>query len=95
MAIALPSWRNRSCAPKRSGFFPVKPQGQAPTRCTTSLSMVRPDVYTLEEHSLGIDLGDVGPDMSPLYSTFFATGRQVTKAARILAERRRHDRRDY
>ena len=50
------------------------------------LSIVRPDVYTLEEHSFGIDLGDAAPGDAAIVFDFFRYRAQVTMAARILAE---------
>ncbi|MEJ2140484.1 MAG: SIS domain-containing protein, partial [Gammaproteobacteria bacterium] len=50
------------------------------------LSIVRPDVFTLEEHSFGIDLGDAAPGDTAVVFDFFRYRTQVTRAARILAE---------
>jgi DNA-binding MurR/RpiR family transcriptional regulator len=50
------------------------------------LSIVRPDVCTLEEHSFGIDLGDAAPGDTAIVFDFFRYRAQVTMAARILAE---------
>ena len=50
------------------------------------LSIVRPDVCTLEEHSFGIDLGDAAPGDTAIVFDFFRYRAQVTRAARILAE---------
>ena len=52
----------------------------------SGLSMVRPGVRLLEEHSMGTDLGNAGPGDTAVVFDFFRYRRQVTNAARILAD---------
>lgn len=51
----------------------------------SGLSMVRPRVRTLEEHSFGTDLSDAGPADVAIVFDFFRYRRQVVAAARVLA----------
>ena len=51
----------------------------------SGLSMVRPGVRTLEEHSFGTDLSDAGPGDTAVVFDFFRYRRQVATAARIFA----------
>jgi DNA-binding MurR/RpiR family transcriptional regulator len=51
----------------------------------SGLSMVRPGVRLLEEHSYGTDLSDAGPGDVAVIFDFFRYRRQVTAAARIFA----------
>ncbi len=52
----------------------------------SGLSMVRPGVHFLEEHSFGTDLSDAGPGDAAVVFDFFRYRRQVTNAARIFAD---------
>jgi len=52
----------------------------------SGLSMVRPGVRLLEEHSMGADLGNAGPGDTAVVFDFFRYRRQVVNTARILAE---------
>lgn len=52
----------------------------------SSLSMVRPGVRTLEEHSYGTDLSDAGPRDVAVVFDFHRYRRQVTLATRALAD---------
>ena len=51
----------------------------------SGLSMVRPRVRALEEHSLGTDLSDAGPADVAVVFDFFRYRRQVIAAVRVLA----------
>jgi DNA-binding MurR/RpiR family transcriptional regulator len=51
----------------------------------SGLSMVRPGVRSLEEHSFGTDLSDAGPRDAAIVFDFHRYRRQVTIAARALA----------
>ena len=51
----------------------------------SGLSMVRPRVRTLEEHSFGTDLSDAGPQDAAVVFDFFRYRRQVITATRVLA----------
>lgn len=51
----------------------------------SGLSMVRPGVRWLEEHSYGTDLSDAGPDDAVIVFDFFRYRRQVVKAANVFA----------
>lgn len=51
----------------------------------SGLSMVRPGVHLLEEHSMGADLGNVGPDDAAVVFDFYRYRRQVINTAGILA----------
>ena len=51
----------------------------------SGLSMVRPRVRTLEEHSFGTDLSDAGPQDVAVVFDFFRYRRQVVTATRVLA----------
>jgi DNA-binding MurR/RpiR family transcriptional regulator len=51
----------------------------------SGLSMVRPGVRTLEEHSFGTDLSDAGPQDVAVVFDFFRYRRQVVTAARAFA----------
>jgi DNA-binding MurR/RpiR family transcriptional regulator len=51
----------------------------------SGLSMVRPRVRALEEHSFGTDLSDAGPQDVAVVFDFFRYRRQVVTAARVLA----------
>ncbi len=52
----------------------------------SGLSMVRPGVRLLEEHSYGTDLSDAGPGDAALVFDFQRYRRQVAMAARVLAD---------
>ncbi len=52
----------------------------------SGLSMVRPGVRLLEEHSLVTDLSDAGPGDAAVVFDFYRYRRQVVEAARVLAE---------
>ncbi len=52
----------------------------------SGLSMVRPGVRSLEEHSFGTDLSDAGPGDAAVVFDFFRYRRQVTNAARVFAD---------
>jgi DNA-binding MurR/RpiR family transcriptional regulator len=52
----------------------------------SGLSMVRPGVHSLEEHTFGTDLSDAGPGDAAVVFDFFRYRRQVTNAARVFAE---------
>ena len=52
----------------------------------SGLSMVRPGVRSLEEHSIGTDLSDAGPRDAAVVFDFYRYRRQVNTAARIFAE---------
>jgi DNA-binding MurR/RpiR family transcriptional regulator len=52
----------------------------------SGLSMVRPGVRWLEEHSFGTDLSDAGTQDAAVIFDFFRYRRQVTTAARALAD---------
>lgn len=52
----------------------------------SGLSMVRPGVRSLEEHSLGTDLSDAGPGDAAVVFDFFRYRRQVITAAQVFAE---------
>ena len=52
----------------------------------SGLSMVRPGVRSLEEHSFGTDLSDAGPRDAAIVFDFHRYRRQVTIAARALAD---------
>jgi DNA-binding MurR/RpiR family transcriptional regulator len=52
----------------------------------SGLSMVRPGVRLLEEHSLGTDVSDAGPGDALVAIDFIRYRRQVTAAARIFAD---------
>jgi DNA-binding MurR/RpiR family transcriptional regulator len=52
----------------------------------SGLSMVRPGVRSLEEHSFGTDLSDAGPRDAAVVFDFFRYRRQVATAARVFAE---------
>jgi DNA-binding MurR/RpiR family transcriptional regulator len=52
----------------------------------SSLSMVRPGVRSLEEHSFGTDLSDAGPNDVAVVFDFHRYRRQVAIAARALAD---------
>ena len=52
----------------------------------SGLSMVRPGVRSLEEHSLGTDLSDAGPRDAAVVFDFFRYRRQVTAATRVFAD---------
>ena len=51
----------------------------------SGLSMVRPGVRTLEEHSFATDLSDAGPGDAAIVFDFFRYRRHVAKAARVFA----------
>ena len=51
----------------------------------SGLSMVRPRVRTLEEHSFGTDLSDAGPQDVAVVFDFFRYRRQVITATRVFA----------
>jgi len=51
----------------------------------SGLSMVRPAVRTMEEHSFGTDLSDAGPQDVAVVFDFFRYRRQVVTAARAFA----------
>jgi len=52
----------------------------------SGLSMVRPGVRSLEEHSFGTDLSDAGPRDAAVVFDFFRYRRQVAAATRVLAD---------
>lgn len=52
----------------------------------SGLSMVRPGVRSLEEHSFGTDLSDAGPTDAAVVFDFFRYRRQVISAARVFAD---------
>jgi DNA-binding MurR/RpiR family transcriptional regulator len=52
----------------------------------SGLSMVRPGVYRLEEHSFGTELSDAAPGDTAVLIDFPRYRKQVTLAARVLAE---------
>ncbi len=52
----------------------------------SGLSMVRPGVRALEEHSFGTDLSDAGPNDVAIVFDFFRYRRPVISAARVLAK---------
>jgi len=52
----------------------------------SGLSMVRPRVHWLEEHSFGTKLSDAAPGDTAVVIDFLRYRRQVTLAARVLAE---------
>jgi DNA-binding MurR/RpiR family transcriptional regulator len=52
----------------------------------SGLSMVRPGVRSLEEHSFGTALSDAGPCDAVVVFDFFRYRRQVATAARVFAE---------
>jgi DNA-binding MurR/RpiR family transcriptional regulator len=52
----------------------------------SGLSMVRPGVRSLEEHSFGTDLSDAGTRDTAVVIDFIRYRRQVTTAARVFAE---------
>ena len=52
----------------------------------SGLSMVRPGVRSLEEHSFGTDLSDAGPRDTAVVFDFFRYRRQVATAARVFAD---------
>ncbi len=52
----------------------------------SGLSMVRPGVRTLEEHSFGTDLSDAGPGDAAVVFDFFRYRRQVATVARVFAD---------
>jgi DNA-binding MurR/RpiR family transcriptional regulator len=52
----------------------------------SGLSMVRPGVRFLQEHSLGTDLSDAGPKDVAIVFDFFRYRRQVTNAARVFVD---------
>jgi len=52
----------------------------------SGLSMVRPGVRMLEEHSMGTDLGSAGAGDAAVVFDFFRYRRQVVNAAQILAD---------
>ncbi len=51
----------------------------------SGLSMVRPGVHALEEHSYATDLSDVGPRDAAVVFDFFRYRKQVATAARVFA----------
>jgi DNA-binding MurR/RpiR family transcriptional regulator len=51
----------------------------------SGLSMVRPGVRALEEHSFGTDLSDAGPRDAAVVFDFFRYRRQVSNATRVFA----------
>ena len=51
----------------------------------SGLSMVRPGVRALEEHSFGTDLSDAGPRDAAVVFDFFRYRRQVINATRVFA----------
>jgi len=75
-----------------SGCYPEKLPKQAPTHKAgahafhSGLSMVRPGVRALEEHSFGTDLSDAGPRDAAVVFDFFRYRRQVINAARVFAD---------
>ena len=52
----------------------------------SGLSMVRPDVYLIEERSLGVELNDVGDTDAAVVFDFFRYRRAVVAATEILAD---------
>ena len=52
----------------------------------SGLSMVRPGVRVLEEHSFGTDLSDAGPGDAAVVFDFFRYRRQVALATRVFAD---------
>jgi DNA-binding MurR/RpiR family transcriptional regulator len=52
----------------------------------SGLSMVRPGVRSLEEHSFSTDLSDAGPGDAAVVFDFFRYRQQVTAAARVFAD---------
>ncbi len=52
----------------------------------SGLSMVRPGVRSLEEHSFGTDLSDAGPADAAVVFDFFRYRRQVSNAASVFAD---------
>ncbi len=52
----------------------------------SGLSMVRPRVHWLEEHSFGTELSDAAPGDTAIVIDFLRYRSQVTLAARVLAE---------
>ncbi len=52
----------------------------------SGLSMVRPGVRVLEEHSFGTDLSDAGPRDAAVVFDFFRYRRQVINATRVFAD---------
>ena len=52
----------------------------------SGLSMVRPGVRSLEEHSFGTDLSDAGPRDAAVVFDFFRYRRQVATATRVFAD---------
>jgi DNA-binding MurR/RpiR family transcriptional regulator len=52
----------------------------------SGLSMVRPGVRALEEHSFGTDLSDAGPRDAAVVFDFFRYRRQVANATRVFAD---------
>ena len=52
----------------------------------SGLSMIRPCVRSLEEHSFGTDLSDAGPGDVAVVFDFFRYRRQVTNAVRVFAD---------
>jgi DNA-binding MurR/RpiR family transcriptional regulator len=52
----------------------------------SGLSMVRPGVRALEEHSYGTDLSDAGPGDAAVVFDFFRYRRQVALATRVFAD---------
>ena len=51
----------------------------------SGLSMVRPGVRWLEEHSYGTDLSDAGPKDTAIVFDFFRYRKQVLTAAKVFA----------
>lgn len=52
----------------------------------SGLSMIRPGVRSLQEHTLGTDLSDAGPGDVVVVFDFFRYRRQVITAARVFAD---------
>lgn len=52
----------------------------------SGLSMIRPGVHALEEHSLVTELSDAGKDDTAVIFDFFRYRRQVVNAARVFSE---------
>jgi DNA-binding MurR/RpiR family transcriptional regulator len=52
----------------------------------SGLSMIRPCVRSLEEHSFATDLSDAGPDDVAVVFDFFRYRRQVASATRVFAD---------
>jgi DNA-binding MurR/RpiR family transcriptional regulator len=52
----------------------------------SGLSMVRPHVTLLEDRTIGTDICDAGPGSAAVVMDFFRYRRQVTEAARVLAQ---------